>query len=106
LIEPGLEVLQISVLAGRNIADFKRRVYARLGVVRVYARPPGQEPDLARPFVLKAGGTVQELALRIHKDFYERLKSARVWGSAAFEGQQVQRDYVLKEGDIVELRTS
>jgi ribosome-interacting GTPase 1 len=104
LIEPGLEVLPVSVLAGRNIDEFKRRVYTKLGVVRVYARPPGQEPDLERPFVLKAGGTVQELALRIHKDFYERLKSARVWGSAAFEGQLVQRDYVLQEGDIVELR--
>jgi hypothetical protein len=29
-----------------------------------------------------------------------------VWGSTMFDGQMVQRDYVLQDGDIVELRIS
>jgi hypothetical protein len=53
---------------------------------------------------LKKGSTVAELARKIHRDFYEKLKSARVWGSTAFEGQMVQRDYMLQDGDIVELK--
>ena len=65
---------------------------------------PGKEPDLERPFVLKKGSTVSDLAEKIHRDFYEKLKAARVWGSSAFPGQMVQRDYELHEGDIVELR--
>ncbi|MEW5870983.1 MAG: GTPase [Chloroflexota bacterium] len=97
-------MLPISVLTGRNFDEFKRRVFEALDVVRVYARPPGQEPDLARPFVLKRGCTVIDLAAKVHRDFYNNLKSARVWGSAAFDGQMVQRDYVLQDGDIIELR--
>jgi ribosome-interacting GTPase 1 len=54
--------------------------------------------------VLKNGSTVIELASKIHRDFYDNLKSARVWGSTMFEGQMVQRDYVLRDGDIVEFK--
>jgi ribosome-interacting GTPase 1 len=47
---------------------------------------------------------VDEFARNIHQDFYQQLKSARVWGSSAFDGQKVQRDYILHDGDVVELR--
>jgi hypothetical protein len=53
---------------------------------------------------MKEGSTVLEMARKVHRDFYEHLKSARVWGSAAFAGQMVQRDYVLRDQDIVELK--
>jgi ribosome-interacting GTPase 1 len=97
-------VLPISAATGRNFELLKRAVHRSLGVIRVYARPPGKEPDLERPFVLKQGATVLELAEKIHRDFHEHLKTARVWGSTAFDGQLVQRDYALRDGDIVELR--
>jgi ribosome-interacting GTPase 1 len=104
LIEQNLAVVPTSTLSGSNLDLLKQRLFENLGVIRVYARPSGEEPDLDQPFVMRAGGTVEELAGRIHKDFVENLKSARVWGSSAFEGQKVQRDYVLQEGDIVELK--
>jgi hypothetical protein len=47
---------------------------------------------------------VYELAGKIHKDFLDQLKAARVWGSATHDGQMVGRDHVLQDGDIVELR--
>jgi hypothetical protein len=97
-------MIPVSAQTGRNFDLLKERVYQALEIIRVYARPPGQEPDLKRPFVLKKGSTVSDLARKIHRDFYEKLKSARVWGSSAFEGQMVQRDYVLQDGDIVEFR--
>ena len=90
--------------SGAGFDLFKRAVFEKLGVVRVYARPPGKEPDLERPFVLKKGSTVIELAAKVHRDFFEKLKTARIWGSASFEGQMVTREYVLQDGDIVELR--
>jgi ribosome-interacting GTPase 1 len=72
--------------------------------MRVYSKVPGKEPDLDKPFVLKQGSTVEEMALKVHKDFYEKLKSARVWGKASFEGQMVSREHVLHDGDVVELK--
>jgi ribosome-interacting GTPase 1 len=44
-------------------------------------------------------------AEHIHKDFLNKLKFARIWGSAKFDGQKVERGYVLKDRDIVELHT-
>ncbi len=95
----------VSATTGRNLDQLKRAVFERLGVMRIYARPPGKEPDLNAPFVVKEGSTVVEFAARVHRDFLETLVSARVWGSAEFDGQSVGRDYVLQDGDIVELRT-
>ncbi len=104
LFEEDCPLLPISVQSRRNLEAFRREVFSRLDIIRVYAKPPGKPPDLERPFVLKKGATVDDLALKIHRDFYNNLKSARVWGSSVFDGQLVQRDYQLQDGDIVELR--
>ena len=104
LLGDDLPMIAISVRAGRHLEDFKRAVFDRLGVIRVYSRPPGREADLTTPFVMRRGATIEDLAGRVHKDFLEKFKSARVWGSGAFDGQPVGRDYVLQDGDIVELR--
>lgn len=97
--------LAISAHTGRNLNILKETVFNRLDIIRIYARPPGKEPDMERPFVLKHGNTVTDLARKVHRDIYENLKSARVWGSAEFDGQMVNRDYILQDRDIVELRT-
>lgn len=98
---PGLPV---SAATGRNLERLKQGVFERLEVIRVYSKPPGKEHDPSSPFILEKGGTVEEFARKVHKDFFDKLKSARVWGSATFDGQMVQRDYVLHDGDVVELR--
>ena len=97
-------LVPVSAGTGRNFEGMKGWILHQLDIIRVYARPPGKEPDLERPFVLKKGSTIADLSAKIHKDFVENLKSARVWGSSAFGGQMVQRDYVLQDGDIVELK--
>lgn len=104
LFEGECPVLAVSAASGRNFEQLKQLLFDKLNIIRVYARPPGKEPDLERPFVLKKGSTIDDLAQKVHRDFFEKLKSARVWGSAAFAGQMVQRDYVLQDGDIVELK--
>jgi ribosome-interacting GTPase 1 len=53
---------------------------------------------------MKAGSTVEEFAAKVHQDFVQNLSAVRVWGSSDFEGQLVSRDYVLHDGDVVELR--
>jgi len=56
-----------------------------------------------RPFVLAGGATVRDFALHVHKELAERLKYARIWGHARFDGQQVDRHHVLADKDVVEL---
>lgn len=93
----------ISAATGYGLEDLKRSLWEDLGVIRVYSKPPGKPPDLEEPFILKKGSTVEDLAAEVHQDFLRRLKMARVWGSTRFPGQAVERDYVLADGDVVEL---
>ncbi len=96
-------MLAVSAKTGRNLDKFKQTLFDSLGLVRIYSKVPGREPDLEAPFVLRKGATVEDFAGRVHKDFLTKLKFARVWGSTEFPGQMVQREYVLEDGDIVEL---
>ena len=104
LQEEGWPVCAISATTGRGLERMAQEIFSRLGIMRIYCKPPGEEPDLGAPFVLPEGGTVADLAAKIHKDFVEQLKAARVWGAGVFDGQMVSRDHVLHDGDIVELR--
>jgi uncharacterized protein len=103
LAEVRIPAMGISAKTGRNLMAFLERLYGLSGVTRVYTRRPGKEPDMTAPFVIPTGTTVQELAEMIHKDFVAKLRYARIWGGAVRDGQMVQRDYVLRDGDVVEL---
>jgi len=104
LLEGDYPLLPISILNGRNIDEMKQMIFDQFEIIRVYTKAPGEEPDKTRPYVLKRGDTVADLARSIHKDFYDNLKAAKVWGSSAYDGQMVQRDFVLQDEDVVELR--
>ena len=104
LLEGEWPILPLSAATGRHMDRFKQAVFEQLDVIRVYTKPPGREPDFNAPYVLKKGSTVEDFAARVHRDFVENLKSARVWGSGVYEGQMVARDHVLHDGDVVELR--
>ncbi len=96
-------LLALSTRRGENLDTFPRAVFELLGIVRVYTKVPGKKPDLTAPFVLPRGSTVYDVAERVHKDFVARLKFARLWGGGKFEGQMVQRDYIVEDNDVLEL---
>jgi small GTP-binding protein len=97
-------LVPVSVATGRNLAGLKQAVFERLEIIRVYSKPPGEEPDRNAPFVLKQGSTIETFAGKVHRDFLEQLKTARLWGRDVYDGQLVGRDHVLHDGDVVELR--
>jgi len=100
-----LPFFAVSAERGTGLDDLKRALFVELRRIRIYAKEPGKKPDLARPFVLHNGATVYDLALLVHKDVAAQLKYARLWGSARFESQQVDREHVLNDRDVVELHT-
>jgi ribosome-interacting GTPase 1 len=104
LLEGDWPLIPISAKTGRNFDRLKLAVFELLGIMRIYSKAPGKKPDFSAPFVIQKGSTVEEFAGKIHKDFYDNLKAARVWGSAQYDGQMVKRDHVLQDGDVVELR--
>jgi len=98
-----LPLVPISVLNKRNFDRLKFQIFESLEIIRIYSKPPGKEPDLEKPFILKKGNTIEDLAGKVHHDFTYNLKTARVWGKNVFDGQMVGRDHILYDKDIVEL---
>jgi len=105
LLGEAWRLLPVSAETGRNLDQMRRAVFDMLEIIRVYSKPPGEEPDRSAPFVLEKGSTVEVFAAKVHRDFLETLKTARIWGTGVYDGQMVGRDHVLHDGDMVELRT-
>jgi ribosome-interacting GTPase 1 len=98
-----MPVCEISCKSGAGLEDLRKTLYDTLSIVRVYTKAPGKKADLSKPYVVKQGTTVLEVARLIHKDFAERLRFARVWGHTRFEGQPVEKSYVLQDKDVIEI---
>ncbi len=94
----------ISTTQQTGVTELKEAIFRALDVVRVYTKEPGQKkPDLDRPYTLRRGGTLLDVAELIHKDLAKNLRGAKVWGSHVHDGTMVKGDYVLHDKDIVEI---
>ncbi len=89
--------------AGTGLEEARTAIYRFLNVIRLYSKRPGKPADMEAPFTCPVGSTVQQMAELVHRDFADKLKSARVWGTGVFDGQTVTRDHVLHDKDVVEL---
>jgi ribosome-interacting GTPase 1 len=96
-------ILVISAEHGTGLEEFRDAAYKSLNVIRVYSKHPGKPADMTSPFTCPAGSTVLDMAALVHRDFAEKLRSARIWGTGVFDGQAVGREHVLHDRDVVEL---
>jgi hypothetical protein len=103
LIEEPWPIYPVSTTEGTGLDALRRGTFEALDLVRVYTKQPGKPADKESPFALKRGATVEDLARTIHKEVSEGLRFARIWGEGVFDGQTVQREHVLTDGDIVEI---
>ena len=93
----------VSAVTGENKDELAVSIFRALELVRVYSKQPGKRPEASQPFVLHRGSNLEDFAAKVHKDFMEKLKFARLWGHGKFEGQRINRDYLLQDKDIIEL---
>jgi ribosome-interacting GTPase 1 len=100
-----LPVLAVSAITGHGLGELGAWLFERLGIVRVYTKIPGHAADKHRPFTLRRGQTVDDVARRVHGDVARTLRYARVWGHSGFDGQQVGHEHLVEDGDIIELHT-
>jgi len=95
--------LTMSAETGDGLDQIGPFLFHALDVVRVYTKTPGKKADTDRPFTVRRGGTVHDVARLVHKDIARDLKFARMWGADVFDGQQVGPDHLVADGDQVEL---
>jgi len=100
-----LSILAVSATTGLGLGDIGPWLFRNLDIVRAYTKIPGHPADKHRPFTLRQGQTVGDVARLVHQDVARSLRYARVWGRSGFDGQQVGHEHVVEDGDIVELHT-
>lgn len=97
--------LAVSASTGLGLDELGPWLFDHLGIVRVYTKAPGKPPEKARPFTLRRGHTVEDVARLVHKDLAYSLKYARLWSRTGIPGEHVGRAHAVADGDVVELHT-
>lgn len=95
-------IVPTSILDDDSLDALKKCLFDNLRIIRVYTKTIGHEPSYKDPIILSVGGTVEQAAGDLHKDFVAKFKFAKIWGEGKFDGQRVQRDFVLSDKDIIE----
>ena len=95
--------ITVSAETGDGLEQIGPFLFKALEIVRVYTKTPGKKADDDKPFTVRRGDTIQDVASLVHKDIARGLKFARMWGEEVFDGQQVGPDHLVADKDIVEL---
>ena len=95
--------LTMSAKTGNGLDALGPLLFRALEIVRVYTKLPGKPADTDKPFTVRRGGTVLDVARMVHEDIARDLKFARIWGAEVFDGQQVGAEHLVADGDLVEL---
>lgn len=95
--------MTMSAQTGDGLDELGAFLFRALEIVRVYTKTPGKPADNDKPFTVRRGGTIHDVARLVHKDIARDLKFARMWGEEVFDGQQVGPDHLVTDGDLVEL---
>jgi ribosome-interacting GTPase 1 len=70
--------LTVSAATGQGLGTIGPWLLSHLGVARVYTKAPGRPPDRGRPFILRRGQTVEDVARLVHKDLARAQVRARM----------------------------
>jgi ribosome-interacting GTPase 1 len=95
--------LAVSAATGEGLDGIAAFLFEHLGIVRVYTKLPGKPPEQDRPFTVRRGATVLDVATLVHREIAGSLRYARAWGREVYDGQQVGPEHLVADGDIVEL---
>jgi len=99
-----LPMIAVSCEKQVGLEQLGETLFKELGVIRVYTKEPGAREPSPRPFTLRRGASVADLARSIHSDFERGFAFARVWGERlVFSPQKVGLGFALEDGDVVEI---
>lgn len=99
-----LPILAVSCKRRRGLDRLGEALFEVLDIIRVYTKEPDEKEFSKRPFILKKGATVSDLAENVHSNFSKKFSFAKVWAERlVFSPQKVGSTFTLEDGDIVEL---
>jgi len=105
-IELENKVRPISCQKKIGLEELKRDIFNLLEIIRVYTKDRKKpSPDFEHPFTLKRNSRLIELAEKIHQDFASSFKYAKLFKTNSKKPKIVGKDYILQDGDIIEIHT-
>jgi len=99
-----LPIIAVSCEKRHGSEKLGETVFKTLEVIRVYTKEPSEKEFSKKPFILRRGAAIYDLAKNIHSDFSEKFSYAKVWSKRlVFSPQKVGSAFVLEDGDVVEI---
>jgi ribosome-interacting GTPase 1 len=99
-----MKIVPVSCATKDGMEKLGAEIFRILDIVRIYTKEPNKKDASRRPFTIKKGSTVFDLAKRIHSDFYEQFAYAKIWSKRLrFSPQKVGGTFELEDGDTVEI---
>jgi len=99
-----LPILAVSCEKRSGLEKLGETMFKTLDIIRVYTKEPNEKEFSKKPFILKKGSTVYDLAKNIHSDFSKKFSYAKVWAKRlVFSPQKVGSSFVLNDRDIAEI---
>ncbi|CAI0419101.1 unnamed protein product [Linum tenue] len=90
-----------------NFDRLLAKMWEEMGLVRVYTKPQGQQPDFGDPVVLsvdRGGCSVEDFCNHIHRSLVKDVKYVLVWGiSARHYPQHCGLAHALQDEDVVQV---
>ncbi|HLE75869.1 MAG TPA: GTPase [Candidatus Bathyarchaeia archaeon] len=103
-VDKKMPVIAVSCERRFGLEKLGEALFKTLGIMRVYTKEPSAKSFSKKPFTLKKGATLHDLAKSIHTDFERDFAFAKVWSKRlAFSPQKVGLGFVLEDGDVVEI---
>ncbi|MFA5365039.1 MAG: GTPase [Candidatus Bathyarchaeia archaeon] len=104
VVGKNMKIIPVSCKTKKGMETLGTDIFNMLNIMRIYTKEPNKKDASVRPFTIKKGSNVFDLAKRIHSDFYEQFSYAKVWSKRLrFSPQKVGGTFELKDGDTVEL---
>ena len=104
LVGEEMKILPVSCEAKFGLEKLGSEIFEMLDIIRVYTKEPNDRFPSEKPFTVRKGSTVFDLARRIHSDFYKQFSYAKVWSKRLrFSPQKVGGTFTLEDGDTVEI---
>jgi len=99
-----LPIVPVSALTGTGLDKIGENLFNTLEIIRIYTKEPNEREYSKKPFILRKGSTIYNLAKSIHSDFKDDFYFARVWSERlVFSPQKVGSTFKLQDGDVVEI---